>query len=93
MRGARFDVGGREYAVLELDRTEPELPASFTREERSVAILVLDGLSSGEIARRRGTAPRTVANQLRSIYKKAGVGSRADLVRALRAHGRAPAPS
>lgn len=32
------------------------------------------------IARRRGTSPRTVANQIASIFRKHGVGSRAELV-------------
>jgi DNA-binding CsgD family transcriptional regulator len=35
------------------------------------------------IARARGTSPHTVANQIRSLFSKLGVGSRAEFVRAL----------
>ena len=85
MRGARFEHRGRPYAVLELDPVDPELklPASITPTERDVIALVLEGLPSAQIAARRGTSPRTIANQLRSIYKKLGVASRTELVLAL----------
>ena len=34
-----------------------------------------------DIARRRGTSPRTIANQLRSIYSKLGISGRGELIR------------
>jgi DNA-binding CsgD family transcriptional regulator len=57
----------------------PEL----TRIERDVCRLILTGASNREIARQRGTAVRTVANQVASILKKTGAGSRAQLPLAL----------
>ena len=69
------------YLIGRLPRRE--LPACLSHAERSVAELVLDGLDDEAVARRRGTSPRTVANQLRAIYRKLAVHSRGDLVRAL----------
>lgn len=40
---------------------------------------MLDDLSDVEIAARRGTAARTVQNQLSSVYRKLGVASRGEL--------------
>jgi DNA-binding NarL/FixJ family response regulator len=47
--------------------------------EREVARDAVDGRSNAEIAQRRGRTVRTIANQLASIYRKLGVGSRAEL--------------
>ena len=69
------------YLIGRLPRRE--LPACLSHAERSVAELVLDGLDDDAVAHRRGTSPRTVANQLRAIYRKLAVHSRGDLVRAL----------
>lgn len=60
-----------------------EVPASLSPAEAEVARLVFDGQSNREIAETRGTSERTVANQLRSIYRKLEVSSREELVRAL----------
>lgn len=47
--------------------------------EREVGLLLLKGLSHQEIADVRGTSERTVRQQARALYKKAGLGGRADL--------------
>jgi DNA-binding CsgD family transcriptional regulator len=78
LRASRFSVGGDEYAVLEF-RVAAAIPAGLTAAEREVAALAAAGLSNGDIARRRGRAPRTVANQLASVFRKLGVASRAEL--------------
>ena len=72
-------VGGDDYAVMSVEVRPGKLPASLTDAERAVAVLVLGGCSNTEIARRRGTSARTVANQLASIFRKVGVSSRAEL--------------
>lgn len=51
----------------------------LTAAEEHVVALVLEGLSNAQIARRRGTRERTVANQLASIFRKLGVSSRSEL--------------
>ena len=79
MRGVRVIVGRRELAVLELEPVAPGNLDRLTANEREVARLAIEGLSNREIASRRGTAERTVANQLASIYRKLEIGSRIEL--------------
>lgn len=50
--------------------------AALTPAELDVARLLHDGLSNAEIAAARGSALRTVANQVASILRKLGVASR-----------------
>jgi DNA-binding NarL/FixJ family response regulator len=47
--------------------------------ETEIARSILAGLSNADIARRRGTAVRTIANQVASIFKKLRVRSRLEL--------------
>jgi DNA-binding CsgD family transcriptional regulator len=81
--GAELAASLDSLGVLALSTKPLELPASLSEAEREVARLVCDGLSNAEIAEQRGTATRTVANQLAAIYQKLDVDSRAELVRAL----------
>lgn len=58
--------------------------ARLSPAERDVALLLLQGRDNASIARLRGTAVRTIANQVASIFAKLGVHSRSELaVRAL----------
>ena len=78
-----FTAGFDEFLVLSF------LPAAcssneiaqnaFTKAESEVAELALRGLSNEEMARARGVSPRTIANQIASIYRKMGVCSRREL--------------
>ncbi|MEZ0470779.1 helix-turn-helix transcriptional regulator [Luteimonas salinilitoris] len=52
---------------------------NFTEAEREVALLLLKGLSSKEIAAVRAVSVRTIHEQARSIYSKAGLTGRAAL--------------
>ncbi len=52
---------------------------SLTEAEREVALLLLKGLSSKEAATVRNTSERTVREQARSVYAKAGLSGRAAL--------------
>lgn len=52
---------------------------SLTRAEREVALLLLKGLSHHDVARVRKTSERTVRQQARSVYAKAGLGGRSEL--------------
>jgi DNA-binding CsgD family transcriptional regulator len=47
--------------------------------EAEVALLLLKGLSFKEIASVRGTGERTAREQARAVYRKGGVGGRAEL--------------
>ena len=82
-RAARFCYEGGEYAYVSFASRPFARPAGLTEAEAGVVELVLRGASSDEIARARGVSPRTVANQLASVYRKLGVSSRTALVRAL----------
>ena len=48
--------------------------------EQEILELLLRGHDNRSIAERRGTSPRTVANQIASIFRKLGVRSRAELM-------------
>ena len=72
-RVGRSDHGG------DVPLADLELPPELTVAERAVAALVLAGESNAAIARTRRSAISTVANQVASIYRKLGVGSRAEL--------------
>ena len=73
-------IGGDEYALLSFAIPQPDVPAGLTPAEREVVRGVVRGESNCEIARVRGVSPNTVANQLRAVYAKLGVGSRHELV-------------
>jgi DNA-binding CsgD family transcriptional regulator len=51
----------------------------LTAAEREVMILVLDGLSSAEIALQRGRSVGTINKQIERSYRKLGLSSRAEL--------------
>lgn len=51
----------------------------LTEAEREVGLLQLKGLSHKDIAAVRGTSERTVRQQALAIYRKGGVGGRAEL--------------
>ena len=53
--------------------------SSLTSTELEIAREVLLGHSNAEIGRKRGTAVRTIANQVASIYRKLRVRSRLEL--------------
>jgi DNA-binding NarL/FixJ family response regulator len=48
--------------------------------ERQIFEYLLRGFRNGDIARALGTSPATVRNQLVRLYRKAGVGTRSELV-------------
>jgi DNA-binding NarL/FixJ family response regulator len=78
---SRVEVGEAavEVAVMEKGGPTGRHPL-LTDAEREVAALVREGLTNAEIGERRGTAERTVANQLANMFEKLGVGSRVQLV-------------
>lgn len=54
--------------------------ASLSPAERAIAKDVVAGHDTATIARHRGVAVRTVANQLANLFHKLGVQSRRELV-------------
>jgi DNA-binding NarL/FixJ family response regulator len=55
--------------------------ARLTAKERTVALHLLDGLSSGEIAQIEANSPKTIRQHVSQIYAKCGVSSRAEFFR------------
>ena len=58
----------------------PAAKKAVTNAEAATLALVLEGKSNREIARTRGVAERTVANQIASAFRKLGVRSRSELL-------------
>ena len=73
-----FGADGREYAILRFSRSDSAGPG-LTPAEHEVASMVLAGWSNLAIAAARQVSISTVANQVRSIFAKLGVSSRAQL--------------
>jgi DNA-binding NarL/FixJ family response regulator len=73
-----MQVGGETLVVVSMPIDAPN-DDLLSPAEWSVARDAAAGKSNAEIARERGRSPRTIANQLASVYAKLGVGSRAEL--------------
>jgi DNA-binding CsgD family transcriptional regulator len=70
-------IGGEELIIVSFPLDEVRHDA-LTESEAIVIGHVLSGRTNDEIALIRGVSTRTVANQLRSAYRKLGVCSRAE---------------
>jgi len=77
-----FEFDGRRYWVCSVG-IDGGLGKTLSPTERVTAWYVAQSLSNEEVARERGVARRTVANQVASILRKLGVGSRVEIARAL----------
>ncbi len=69
-----------ERQLVSSARLEHCLSRRLSAGELAVASLLVEGKSYVEIARRRGSAVRTVANQIASVYRKLGISGRIDLL-------------
>ena len=88
-------ASGGYVITVEAARSEDLAPLlmrawSLTAREREVARLVIDGLSSEDIAQALFISVHTVRDHVKAIFEKTGVNRRHDLVAALagNAHGR-----
>jgi len=81
LEAALVEVDGETILVLSFPLPAAKLPTSLTDAEREVTLSLLAGRSNRTIARARGTAVRTIANQVAAIYRKLGVRSRTELGR------------
>jgi len=75
----RISVGDDEFAILSFPCSPAAFDMELTPAERAVLGALLAGKSNSTIARERSTSVRTIANQVASIYRKAGVSSRCEL--------------
>jgi DNA-binding CsgD family transcriptional regulator len=79
---------GEELVVLSYPLQGEDALARLSDAEREVLRALLEGHTTAEIAASRGRAARTVANQVAKIFRKLGVGSRAELTALLSRPGR-----
>ena len=88
LRIARAELDGVPLIVLSVPHALPEqLAAALTVAEREVASALALGEPYESIARRRGTRERTIAKQVRTLFRKLGVSSRSELVRLVNTRG------
>jgi len=73
-------VGVLTDAHRETEGVLPQHIVGLTQAERDVLSAIVRGDSHRQVAARRGTAKRTIANQVASIFGKLGVRSRRELV-------------
>ncbi|MEZ4219870.1 MAG: helix-turn-helix transcriptional regulator [Polyangiaceae bacterium] len=78
-RAFALDHIDEQLVVLSFPASRANGSGELSAAEREVAMLVIRGLSNRQIAAARGTKERTVANQIASIFRKLGVGSRVEL--------------
>ena len=56
----------------------------FTKTEAEVAVLLVEGLSYGDIAKKLGTSYHTVHTHIKAIHHKAGVSTTGQLIALIR---------
>jgi DNA-binding NarL/FixJ family response regulator len=84
-RLADIGLGDEQLLVASEDLVDLAQLAQLTTAERAVATALLEGATLADIALKRSTSERTVANQVQAIYRKLGVGSRLELAMVLQA--------
>lgn len=84
-RVAEMAVCGLRLLVSAYPLIDRRAVAPLSKAERQVAALLVTGSSNSNIAQRRGSSPRTVANQVQSIFRKLGTRSRSELALRLQA--------
>lgn len=76
-------VAGRAHYVVRATFSAHRTWATLSSSQREIVTLALSGLDGAQIARQRGTAERTIANQLASAFRKVGVSGRTAFATAL----------
>ncbi|MFP3714268.1 helix-turn-helix domain-containing protein [Puerhibacterium sp. TATVAM-FAB25] len=66
--------------LIEMNRPAPATPAALTRRERVVLANLAEDVTLEQIANRLFVTRNTVKSQVRSVYRKLGVSTRADAV-------------
>jgi DNA-binding NarL/FixJ family response regulator len=73
----------RELRVIGMARPEQSLAAALPTAELAVIRALIEGLTHEEIAQRRGTSMRTIANQICAVFRRLNVSGRNELVQRL----------
>lgn len=81
-----FRVAEHELLLLTFPLPTIALPSGLSTAESEVVRLLVAGESPDKIASARGKSVNTVRNQIRSVYKKLGVSTTAELTRLCFSH-------
>ena len=73
----------RELRVIAIPRPDRTLATVLPCAELAVIRSLIEGLSYQDIAKRRGTSTRTIANQITAVFRRLRVSGRNDLVQRL----------
>jgi DNA-binding CsgD family transcriptional regulator len=79
--GLAVELVDEDLAVFSWEVEPVTAEPRLTAAEQAVLAHVIAGASNAEIARARSTSVRTIANQVASLLRKLGAGSRFDLIR------------
>lgn len=79
-----FRIGGAGAPVLESVPAERVASLGLSARETEMAVLIARGLSNKEIASELCISPATVRTHIYNLYRKAGAGSRVELINRLR---------
>jgi DNA-binding NarL/FixJ family response regulator len=66
--------------VISIPRPDAPLEATLPRAELAVIRSLVEGVSYAEIALRRGTSTRTIANQITAVFRRMKVSGRSELL-------------
>lgn len=82
---AEIVLSGEQLLVSVNSLADTRQLASLSDTERDIVALLIAGSTNADIAQKRGSSDRTVANQIQSIFRKLTVRSRGELVAKLQA--------
>jgi DNA-binding NarL/FixJ family response regulator len=77
------EVDGCMRQVVFVTRPDADFGVALSSAETQVGRMLVEGFSYADIAERRGTSCRTVANQLAALFRKLGVSGRMQFLRHL----------
>jgi DNA-binding NarL/FixJ family response regulator len=77
---SRLVIGNRQLRVVALPRPDRRLFKVLPPAELAVIRLLVEGYCYEEMARLRGTATRTVANQITAVFRRMRVSGRSELL-------------
>jgi DNA-binding NarL/FixJ family response regulator len=77
---AEMAIGNEQLLVGSIPLLDDTKLVGLSPAERHVLTLLIAGSTDRDIAKRRATSARTVANQVQSLFRKFGVRSRGELV-------------
>jgi len=85
-RLSRVEANGEAYWVVSVVRPDLSFPVQLSHAEAAVVRELVAGRSHAQISSLRATSPRTVANQLATVFRKFGVSGRGAVVHKLIQH-------